>query len=446
MSTPNSVQFSTNPVEAVAAESELVIFRSELPSYNPSNNKFVRINLPVSDKGWIDFGDTVLSLKLTNRSYDSASASASESAVKTQMSNLIRSVSILNSQGEQIEYVNNYNLISNIMDDYSMSANHKVSVEQILAGGSPDGDPDGAIDLNGVASGVVEADGSSITLADRLMTGFTSGQYLLPLGYLVGQACAIVLELEDPNTALYNATAANRVLAYKVENVELRAKQIRFNAVFNQSFERTLAEAGSVGINYITESFIHNQNSIPASSTSSVNVPFSCNPRSAKYIMACHRIETDVTNLNKFSLGTRSGAEIQDYKFEIMGKQYPSQPIKVSAENVSQSYAQVLDCLGQIGALNHSTLVTQATARTLFFARAPGTACKFIAGLPLEDFNSATNASVYSGMNLTTAGQLSYQPNITSNSVGGTAIRVDFFTSCDMSIHFTLDGRMYSVR
>ena len=446
MSTPDQVKFSTNPVEGTSAESELVIFRSELPSYNPSSNKFVRINLPVADKAWIDWGDTTLSLQFTNRSYDTASASAAGSSAKTQLSNLIRSVSILNSQGEQIEYVNQYNLISNIMDDYSMSENHKTSVEQILAGGSPNGDPDAATAINGVAAGLVEADGTSLTLTDRLMTGFTSGQYLLPLGYLVGQACAIVLELEDANTALYNSTSSNRVMAYKVDNVELRAKQIRFNAVFNQSFERTLAEAGNTGINYITESFIHNQNSIPATSTSTVNVPFSCNPRSAKYILASHRIQSDVTALDKYSLGTRTACEIQDYKFEIMGKQHPSQPIKCADDNYSQAYSQVLDCLGQIGALNHSTLVTKGTVRTLFYARATATANKFVAGLPLEDFNSATNPSVYSGMNLTTAGQLSYQPNISSTGVGGTAIRVDFFTSCDMSIHFTLDGRMYSVR
>ena len=446
MSTPDSVQFSNNPIEGTSAESELIIFRSELPSYNPSSNKFIRINLPVADKAWIDFGDTILSLKLTNRSYDTASASASESAVKTQLSNLIRSISILNSQGEQIEYINNYNLISNIMDDYSMSANHKTSVEEILAGGSPDGDPNGTTDLNGVASGTVEADGSSITLCDRIMSGFTSGQFLLPLGYLVGQACAIVIELEDPSTCLYNATPTDRVLAYKVENVEIRAKQIRFNAVFNQSFERTLAEAGSVGINYITESFIHNQNSIPSGSTSSYNVPFSCNPRSAKYIMACHRVNGDVTNLNKFSLGTRTGCEIENYTFEINGKQVPSQPIKVADDNISQAYAQVLDALGQIGALNHSTLVSRGTTRTLFYARATATPCKYVSALPLEDFNSSTNPSVYSGMNLTTAGQLTYRPTISSTGIQGDAVRVDFFTSIDMSIHFTLDGRMYSVR
>ena len=112
MATPNQVMFSNNPVEGTSAESELVIFRSELSEYNPDTNKFVRINLPVADKAWIDWSDTVLSLKLTNRTFHSSSASATNSAISTQLNNLIKSISILNSQGEQIEYINNYNLIS----------------------------------------------------------------------------------------------------------------------------------------------------------------------------------------------------------------------------------------------------------------------------------------------------------------------------------------------
>jgi len=441
------VQFSSNPVEGTAAESELVIYRSELASYNPSSNKFIRINIPVADKGWIDWGDSVLSLKLTNRSYDTGGASTTDTQVKTQMNNLIKSVSVLNSQGQQIEYVNNYNLINNIMDDYSMSANHKQGVEQVLNGGSPNGDPDGGTALGG-ANSITEADGSSITFCDRLMTGFTSGQYLLPLGYCVGQSTAIVIELEDPTTAFQIASPGTNVnLAYKVENVQLRARQIKFNSLFNESFEKTLAEAGSVGINYITESFLHNQNVVNASTAGKTNIPFSCNPRSAKYILACARqqdkVQGDDARL-EYSLGTRSGLNIIDYTFEIAGKQYPSQPIEVSSTNSSQGFAQVLDCLGQIGSLNHNTLVTIATARTLFYDATAANPCKFIAGLPLEDFNSSTNPSVYSGMNLQTVGSMSFQPNV--STLDPKAYRIDIFTSIDMSIHFTIDGRMYSVR
>lgn len=445
MATPDGVQFSNNPVEGTQAEAELVIFRSELPSYNPDNNKFVRINLPVADKGWIDFSDTVLSLKFTNRSFHDTTASATNSAVKTQLSNLIKSITILNSQGEQIEYINNYNLISSIMDDLSMGDTHKKSVEMILGGGSSDGNPVNATAINGVASGTSQANGSSLVMCDRLMTGFTSGQFLLPLGYLVGQAPAIILELEDAKTALAIATTSGMSSHYQVENVELRAKQIRFNAMFNASFEKTLSEAGAVGINYITESFLSNQGSVPTSTAGEYNIPFSCNPRSAKYILACHRLESEITGADKYSINNRLGMEVSEYCFEISGKMHPQQKIKVSNEDYCNAYAQVLDCMGQIGALNHNTLVATTGTNILWFSETEATHCKFLAGLPLEDFNSATNPSVYSGMNLTTVGQLTYRPNIGHGTTNG-AYRVDLITSIDMSIHFTADGRMYSVK
>lgn len=440
---PEQVKFSSSAVEATAAESELVIFRSELSSYNPSSNKFIRINLPVADKSWLDWSDSVVSLKFTNRSYDTASASTSETAVKTQLSNLIKSITILNSQGEQVEYINNYNLISNIMDDYTMGENHKKGIEQLLAGGSPNGDPNGATEIAG-ANATSEADGSSLTMVDRLMTGFTSGQYLLPLGYLIGQAPAIVIELEDAATALKINTAANTVAAYAVSEVQIRAKQIKFNSAFNANFEATMASAADTGVNYITESFLHNQAALNSGVSGQQTVPFSVNPRSAKYILACMRLEADIANRDKFSLGTRSSAAVGEYSFEISGKMYPTQPIQVSNTNYAQAYANLLDCFGQIGNLNHNTLITTATTRTLFYSNTQGTEQKFLAGLVLEDFNSATNPSTYSGANLSTVGQMSFRPKIDTSLSG--AYRVDFITSIDMSLHFTADGRMYSVR
>jgi len=442
MANPASVQYSTSPIEATAAESELVIFRSELNSYNPTSNKFIRINLPVADKSWIDWSDSVLSLKFTNRSSDTGS-SATDSAVRTQLSNLIKSISILNSQGEQIEYINNYNLIVNIMDDYTVGENHKKGVDQILSGGSPNGDPAGATVIAG-ASGASEADGNSLTMVDSLMTGFTSGQYLLPLGYLVGQAPAIIIELEDAATALVLNDPTNTTAAYKVEDVQIRAKQIRFNSAFNQMFEQNLMEAGAVGVNYITETFLHNQGSISSGSNSQQNVPFSVNPRSAKYILAAARLEADVLNGDKYSLGTRSSMAINQYSWEIAGKLYPTQPIQVSNTNYSQAYANVLDCLGQIGNVAHNSLITVSTANTLFYSETQGTEQKFVAGLVLEDFNSANNASTYSGANLSTVGQMSFRPQLGASASG--AYRIDFFTSCDMSLHITFDGRLYSVR
>lgn len=447
---PEQVKFSNSPVEATAAESELVIFRAELSEYNPSSNKFVRINLPVADKAWIDWSDSVLSLKFTNRSYDTVAASASESAVRTSLSNLIKSVSILNSNGEQIEYINNYNLINNIISDYTMATTHKKNVEQILAGGSPDGNPANGEEINGVSTGVVEADGSSEVFVDKLMTGFTSGQFLTPMGYLVGQACSIVLELEDPDTALRVNTAANHVNAYKVSEVQIRAKQIRFNSQFNMAFEETLAEAGDAGVNYISETFLHNQGSIASGTSGLTTVNFSTNPRSAKYILACLRTEAHVTDIDGYSLDTRSSGCLIEYSWEIAGKVYPTQPIQVSDTNKSQAMAQVLDAMGMVGALNSATLVTLKDTNNKFYDNTQATAQKFVAALVLEDFNSATNASTYSGANLSTVSTMAFRPKLGDGGSGAssasTNYRVDLFTSCDISYHFTLAGQCYSIR
>ncbi len=443
MSTPDQVRYTTNPVEGVAANSELVVFRSELSEYNPSSNKFIRINLPVASKSWVDWSDSVLSLKFTNRSHQTDSASPAESAVKTQLNNLIKSVTVLNSQGEQIEYIQEYGLISNIMDDYTVSENHKKSIQKVLGGGSADGNPNNAGEIVG-ANSTSEADGASLVLVDRLMTGFTSGSYLSPLGYLIGNSCTLVIELQDPSTALKINTTANGVTAYKVSNVEIRAKQIQFNSSFNAEFEQTLMEAGMTGINYVTESFLHTQGSMGNGVSGIQNVPFSMNPRSALYVLACMRKETDITDQDKFSLGVRASCNSQSYSWELGGKSLPSQPIELADDNYANGYANVLDCMGIIGAINHSNLVTADGTNTQFYARTSATAQKFVAGLVLEDFNSATNPSIYSGQNLSVIGQMMYRPNLASALSG--AHRVDFFCSHNVSFHFTMDGRCYSVR
>jgi len=440
---PDQVKYSTSASEATPAEAEQVIFRAELNEYNPDSNKFVRINLPVQDKAFVDFGDTTLSLKFTNRSHDTASASVSESAVKTQLCNLIKSVSILNSQGEQIEYINNYNLLTNIIDDYTMGTNHKKGVAQILSGGSPNGDPNGALEINGSAT-TGEADGASKILVDGLMTGFTSGQFLQPLGFLVGgSGCSIVLELEDPNVALKVNTEANQVCKYKVNDIQLRAKVIRFNSAFNDAFEASMAEAGEVGINYISQTYLHNQGTLSSGVSGVQNVNFSPNPRSAIYILACLRKEANITDIGEFSLGCRASATMNQYTFEINGKSMPSQPIELANDNVAQGYANVLDCFGQINNMAHNTLVSIGDARTLFYSATEATDSKFIAGITLEDFNSSTN-NVYSGMNLSNVGTLSFRPKLTGSL--SAPYRIDFLTACNISFHYTIDGRCYSVK
>ena len=438
---PSNVKYSSSPQEGTAAESELMVFRSELPTYNPSSNKFVRINLPVAPMSFLDWSDSILSLKFTNRSFITGTANETGAAVKTQLSNLIKSVAIYNQDSEQIEYINNYNLIVNVLDDYTMSVGRKTSVDSILAGGSATGDPDAATAING-ADAVTEADGASKVLCDGLVSAFTSGQFLSPLGFLRGVACSIVLELEDPNTCLKVETATNCTAAYAVSDIQIRAKQIKFNDSFNQSFMSSMAAAGATGIHYVSESFMHTQGSLNNGVSSTQNVNFSLNPRSAKYLLVTHRPEADVTNKAKYSLGVRSSAAIQSYQFELNGKAMPNQPIEISDTNLSQGYAQILDSFGQINNLSHQNLITQ-TGNSLLYSRTQSTACKYVSALTLEDFNSA-QSGVYSGLDLSNVSQMSYRPSIATALTS--SYRLDVICSIDISYHISADGKMFTVR
>ena len=203
-----------------------------------------------------------------------------------------------------------------------------------------------------------------------------------------------------------------------------------------------------MGVNYITESFLHNQSSVPASTTGVYNVNFSCNPRSAKYILACHRLETDVLNVDQYSLGCRSSMALSQYQWILAGVAKPSQPIQLAEtatnKNWSQGFANILDCLGQVGSINHSTLLTVSTARTGFYDSTQTVDGKYVSGLCLEQFNSASNSSIYSGENLQTIGQITYQP--TMGTATAAAYRVDLITAIDCSFHFTADGRCFSLK
>tara|TARA_R110000824_G_scaffold44910_3_gene130312 strand:+ start:361 stop:1722 length:1362 start_codon:yes stop_codon:yes gene_type:complete len=453
MSNPDNVQYSTNPVEGVAAESDLRIFRSENETYAPTGNRTIIIPLNCSDKSFIDFSDSVLSFRIMNRSQSASTATLANAYCRA--SDFIQDLTIVGPQGNEIEIIRNYNVLMGVLDDYSYGANHAASVEHILSGGSDDGTVGGKVLIKagtGTTAGAAQ-DGESYTFCEKLVCGTLSNRYLVPLGWTIGQATRIVIRLADAGNALWATGAANGDAFYKIDNVEFRAKQIVFNSLFNAQFEANLAEAGESGMSYIGETFLHAQNNLASGSSGLNNLQFSLNPRSAKYILTSHRLESKVALITAKSLNDRSSINIDQYSYDIMGKQIPMAPIDLAnasgtsgSINVSQGFAQVLDALGLIGAVNRDTLCSLATAETLFYSPTQTAASKYVSAIVLEDFDSSNNPSIFSGLNLSSAGSMSYRPRQASGTTAAAAYRIDHFMSCDMQIRFTLDGRLYSIK
>ena len=281
MATPNNIQYSTNPVEAVAAEAELRIFRSENSEYAPDANRQIIIPLNCSDKSFIDFSDSVLSLKFTNRSADSSTVA--EATCNVSLANLIQDLTIIGPQGNEVEVIRDYNVLNKVLEDFSYGTVHAKSIENVLNGASTTGIESGQASVLGsqsTGSSLVTGAGS-ITLVDKLVCATLSNRYLVPCGWLVGQAMRISIRLADAATALFFGTAPT-VAGYKVEDVQFRAKEIKFNSQFLAMFEQTLAEAGPDGLSYIGETFLHAQNNIPVGSYGYSKLQFSLNPISSK--------------------------------------------------------------------------------------------------------------------------------------------------------------------
>ena len=466
MATPNNIQYSTNPVEAVSAEAELRIFRSENSTYAPDGNRQIIIPLNCSDKSFIDFSDSVISMKFTNRSADASTVA--EATCNVSLASLIQDLTIIGPQGNEIEVIRDYNVLNKMLDDYSYGLNHAVSIENVLSGASTTGVEGGqAPVLGSQATGSAQADGGSITLVDKLVCATLSNRYLVPCGWLVGQAMRISIRLADPETALFFGTAPT-IAGYKCEDIQFRAKEIKFNSMFNATFEQTLAQAGADGLSYIGETFLHAQNNIPVGSAGEQNLQFSLNPRSAKYILSGHRRESDITLTTAQSLGGRISSCLTRYSYDIMGKQLPSQPIDVNtiipnagtsggSNDISRAYSQVLDAFGIVGAVNRDGLAqrTLSTNGTSFYfsntnSSGPSAAdgvvpSKYLSAITLEDFDSSNNPDVFSGQNLSTSGPLIYRP-LLLNAVATSAHRVDHYIACDIQLRFTIDGRMYSIK
>ena len=469
MATPNNIQYSTNPVEAVSAEAELRIFRSENATYSPDGNRQIIIPLNCSDKSFIDFSDSVISMKFTNRSADSGTVS--KATCNVSLANLIQDLTIIGPQGNEIEVIRDYNVLNKILDDYSYGLNHAKSIENVLSGATSTGVESGqATVLGSQALGSALATGGNITMVDKLVCATLSNRYLVPCGWLVGQAMRISIRLADPETALFFSVPPT-LAGYQVEDVQFRAKEIKFNSMFNATFEQTLAQAGADGLSYIGETFLHAQNNLPVGSNGQQNLQFSLNPRSAKYIVSAHRVESDITTTNAQSLGGRVNSALTRYSYDIMGKQMPSQPIDVNTvidnpdtsagtNDIARAYTQVLDAFGVVGAVNRDGLAQRALVNTgLSFyysntnsssgsgpSAADGAiASKYLSAITLEDFDSSNNPDVFSGMNLSTSGPLIYRPELLS-AITTNAHRVDHYIACDIQLRFTIDGRMYSIK
>lgn len=450
MSNPSSVQYSVNELqEAQNATSELRIFRSENSTYEPlvSNSQIV-IPINCSSGSFIDFSETTISWKITNRSYGGTGASDDAAAVYLDggMLGAIDSLEIRGPQSQTLEYIRGYGELNDVLYNYQTGPGHAVSIESVLNGMSKDGKYTTQAELTESAQAATSAaDGGSITLVDNLVSGMIGSKMLCPAGFLTGSPLKIILNLKNPDNYLTRKVTSGTFTAgkmgYRIENVEIRAKEVRFNELFNTTFLSTLQAKGDAGMSFYGETFIHSSNTIGASSTGEQDLQFSASCQSAKGIMSVIRPSANVSNATKPSVSGRFSAGMSSYRYEINGQSRPNQRIELSATNKAQAYSQVLETFGVIGNLDRETMIDESDDTTKYYHATETQATKFLVCLPLEDFN---DGNVLSGENLSlVSAPIRFMP-ILAPSGTLAAQRVDHWVWCDIKFTFDISGRMDS--
>lgn len=449
MSNPSSVQYSVNELqEAQNATSELRIFRSENSSYEPlvSNSQII-IPINCSSGSFIDFSETTISWKITNRSFAGTGIAATNASVYLDggMLGAIDSLEIRGPQSQTLEYIRGYGELNDILYTYQTGPGHAVSIESVLNGMSKNGRASGQVQLAESAAGATAAaDGGSVTLVDNLVSGMIGSKMLCPAGFLTGSPLKLILNLKNPDNYLLRvgsvAIPAGKC-GYRIENVEIRAKEVRFNELFNTTFLSTLQAKGDAGMSFYGETFIHSSNNIGANSNGEQDLQFSASCQSAKGIMTCIRPSNDISDNDEASITARYSAGMESYRYEINGQSRPNQRIQISSTNKAQAYSQVLETFGVIGNLDRETMIDESVASTSYYKSDKTVASKFLVALPLEDFN---DGNVLSGENLSlVSAPIRFMPTL---ATGGTlaAQRVDHWVWCDVKFTFDISGRMDS--
>lgn len=445
MSNPASVQYSLNEqTEAQNATSELRIFRSENSSYEPlvSGSQIV-IPINCSSGSFIDFSETTISWKITNRSFAGTGKGANVADVSLDggMLGAVDSLEIRGPQSQTLEYIRSYGELNDVLFNYQTGKGHAGSIESILNGMTTDGKDSTQKVLAQSGNGATSrTDGGAVTLVDNLVSGLLGSKMLVPCGMLTGSPLRIILNLKNPQNYLKAnaAFAADGGYGYRIENCEIRAKEIRFNELFNTTFLASLQAKGDAGMSFYGETFIHSSNNIAASSDGEQDLQFSASCQSAKGIMTIMRPSADVSDGQKFSISHRYSGATESYRYEINGQTRPNQRINISDTNKAQAYAQVLETFGVIGNLDRETLITAGDNDTEYYLRDATVGTKMLFALPLEDFN---DGNVLSGENLSlVSAPIRFMPTLASAISG--AQRIDHWVWCDIKFTFTIDGRM----
>ena len=465
---PIGLRYDLSIADAVPANRNLSQFlASNASDFTPSNN-VVRIN--VSSGAFLDLRNAILQYDFKN------TTTTNPVSLDSGADCIINRIRILSSDGSEIERIEQYGQLAQILDQYT-GGDGNMRVNGALKGSPCRFDDSPLLDSTTLATtgttATVLPNGLSFTASATLGGDLTVVNNLGGIGYdqkqsdiidsgvtrkySFGLKCGffnpLTAKLLPPNSpfqleitfdqgpnCLNNRTASNAP-NFQVNNVELHIPAIVIN---DPSFMARMNARMASGMSWKCNSYLHSVNTTASGAGKDV-IQIPTRARSLKGLMTILRKQANVVDgTSMFKLSRRSLQYVEDYQYKIGANNYPVDRVNIKTDttaggtaqgsrvhipgtanlNVSEAYSQALRLFGNLSTNNADTLVGVES-----FAQSEnnnGT------GLLAMDLSAFSDGSTNSGMN--TLNNMPISIEFTKTGACNAILQVDTYGVMELQI------------
>lgn len=487
---PVGLQYRLSIADAVPASHNISQFlASNASDFTPSNNT-VRIN--VSSGSFLDLKNAVLQLDFKNTT--STDAVFLDGGADCS---LISRMLVRSADGSEIERIDDYGLLSCVLDQYGSSEgdarikniqkggprynDETVAFPEATSGALATGERTATSFRTGLSIGITNtlADGTTANKtkvdvsgvggigydqrqADSINTGVTRRYNM---GLKLGMFNPSTAKLLPPNTpfqleitlrsaadALVNLAGSNAV-DYQVNNVELHIPSITVN---DNQYMMMVNQRLAQGVSIKCNSYDHFVNTTSQGSGKDV-VQISARARSLKGLMSVYRQQSKISSDNDFKISKRTIQFISDYQYKVGSNNYPVDKVELSTDttdggtasgtrlplsstaglNISEAYNHVLRLFGSLNNSNANIQIGQEA-----YAQSENNNG---AGIVAIDLSSFSDGSVNSGIN--TLNNMPVSLEFTKTNAAGTtgALQIDTYAVKELVIIRDANGVLSSM-
>ena len=313
--------------------------------YSPSGTNVIRIDLPPS-VGFLDTSQSYLSFKLEilntgiTAGGDKDQTASAPLQLDGDASSWIQRFELISAHGTQLEYIDNYNLLCNMLHKANMGKDYGDSTARITQGHGEESYRAG------------HADAARTYCIGFDCSGILGSQAkYIPLKYIQG-AIQLELQLADAKRCCIGPAGVN----YKITNVEYVAECIQFEQDFEAVFQQQLM---TQGIDVYFDSYT-NHNVILENNSGEQTHMISQSSRSVKSAYCVTRKTANISNNLQSGLTTYAGACINTYQFDLGGRLFPE--FRNNCEdNCARVYSESLKSFNKFRDVSGSTKTSTHT-------------------------------------------------------------------------------------